>query len=281
MEQEIARADPTVWKMLRLIARTREERKKSIKSFLEEIPLTIKSQRLFYIMCCLYFTTDNRCNTPIHMLLTDVVYSHGGTTELVQVMNRLGMISSEDTHACYVDHVVRYSDNTCNIDPSDTVVATLDNLDFLQSNAAVYCGDQHRSWHGTTVQILQPKPPTQLTNESVSNTNTAISLSLPPAQKKDRRSRTAKERKAIRDNVHPLGSTTEEPSTSQSSSSIIEGKTIKDFLVDDNEKGRADTFTQQAFRYISDRVQKTDTRGLQEYLRVDKGSSVVLPSGCT
>ena len=95
---------------------------------------------------------------PLHTLLTDAVYSHGGTTELVQVMNRLGMISSEDTHAHYVDHVVRHSDNTHDIDLSDTVVATLDNLDFLQSNAAVYCGDQHRSWHGTTVQILQPKP---------------------------------------------------------------------------------------------------------------------------
>ena len=34
IEQQIARADPTVWQMLRLIARTREERKKPIKSFL-------------------------------------------------------------------------------------------------------------------------------------------------------------------------------------------------------------------------------------------------------
>ena len=72
---------------------------------------------------------------PLHTLLTDAVYSHGGTTELVQVMNRLGMISSEDTHAHYVDHVVHHSDNTHDIDLSDTVVTTLDNLDFLQSNA--------------------------------------------------------------------------------------------------------------------------------------------------
>ena len=221
------------------------------------------------------FHNGQQMQYALHTLLTDAVYSHGGTTELVQVMNRLGMISSEDTHARYVDHVVRHSDNTHDIDLSDTVVATLDNLDFLQSNAAVYCGDQHRSWHGTTVQILQPKPPTQPASESVSSRNTATSRSLPPTQKKERRSRTAKERKTIGDNdVRSLGSSSEEPPTSRPSSLIIEGKTIKDFLVDDEEKQRADHFTQQAFRYISDRVEKTETRGLQEYLRLDEGVSV-------
>ena len=54
---------------------------------------------------------------------------------------------------------------------------------------------------------------------------------------------------------------------------IIAGKTITDFQVDDNEKDRADQFTQQAFDYISDRIRKTDTRGLQEYPRLEKGVS--------
>ena len=37
-------------------------------------------------------------------------------------------------------------------------IATVDIVDCLQSNVAVYAGNQHHSYHATSVQIIQPRP---------------------------------------------------------------------------------------------------------------------------
>ena len=51
--------------------------------------------------------------------------------------------------------------------PQDAfTLVSIDNLDFIHGHARVYCGKQQLSWHGTTVQIVQPQP-THLTDPSI------------------------------------------------------------------------------------------------------------------
>ena len=35
-------------------------------------------------------------------------------------------------------------------------VPTVDNIDFLQRHSFVFHGDQGRSWHGTTIEVVKP-----------------------------------------------------------------------------------------------------------------------------
>ena len=131
IQEWINKSDKTLWEALLLITRTRQERKLSMEDVLKNNPSEVRKLRLFYIMCVIFFNTDSRCNVPLHTLLTDVVDTHGGTQELIQILNRFGAISSADTHARYVDFIVKNTKNKHHsINVNDFLVASMDNIDF-------------------------------------------------------------------------------------------------------------------------------------------------------
>ena len=104
------------------------------------------------------YCTNSRTPTPLHILLSDTVEVCGGSRKLMRILNQLGVVASRDR---YVTSVVEKMREKSIWDYMSNVIFTLasvDNFDMLKSQAAVYCGDQYRSYHGTTIQIAQPLP---------------------------------------------------------------------------------------------------------------------------
>ena len=87
-------------------------------------------------------------------------------------MHRVGLMNSFEssiaselwhqlthTDRCYVQFQVAQKISAGllqNLDLSLFTKTSVDNIDFLQRHSFVYSGDQGRSWHGTTIQVVQP-----------------------------------------------------------------------------------------------------------------------------
>ena len=68
--------------------------------------ITPKVIRQVYAMCILLFTTNHSCSMPLHVLVTDTILCHGGSLQLVRIMNRVGAVVSIDTASRLATSVV-------------------------------------------------------------------------------------------------------------------------------------------------------------------------------
>ena len=142
--------DPVLWHMIVLLTSNPTERRNFS-------PESISSQRKFqclYTLCVLLYNTNRSCSIPMHLLLTDLVESQGGSIELIRMLNRVGGIACEDTHI--YSSQWRRGRSLSDLREGEFTIVSVDNIHFLQRHAQVYCGDQHRSWHGTSIQAVQP-----------------------------------------------------------------------------------------------------------------------------
>ena len=170
----VSQINPTLWRAICIITQSVSERQG--KGRVNEAT-HVKTVRRFFCLCALMFCTNDRCSMPLHNLITDLVDGLGGSALLVKMLNRLGVCSSADTLARAIQYQVTERENRgVQSECSSTAftIISIDNIDFLHSYARVFCGDQKRSWHGTTIQLVQPQPKYlhELTQSPQSNNHT-------------------------------------------------------------------------------------------------------------
>ena len=107
------------------------------------------------------FTVNDHCSSPMHVLVADILESQGSTALLHQILNRLGVCASADTLSRFVQSKAENSNwlttTGGNIDSEPFTVVSADNIDFVHKHARIV-GKSKTSWHGTTVQAVQPQP---------------------------------------------------------------------------------------------------------------------------
>ena len=80
MDQLIDSIDPALWSMIINLTKSCRE---GIRS--DNYPLThSRKLRCFYCLCVMLFITNNQCNKPLQVLLTDVLASHIGAQEKIK-----------------------------------------------------------------------------------------------------------------------------------------------------------------------------------------------------
>lgn len=149
-----------------------------------------KKQLRYFLLCLVMFCVDDRCSLPMHMLLADLIDSQGqgGTAFLIHALNKLGICSSLDTLQRHIQSKIDPTKrHPCSgfFNSSTFTVVSVDNIDFLHSFAGVFKGGSNSSWHGTTVQLVQPLPgiePVQLSQGPVQLSQGSAELGQGPAQ---------------------------------------------------------------------------------------------------
>ena len=197
--------DPTLLQFIQQVTNSVRNRRR--KLFESETGVNqVKQVRQLFLLSSLLYCTNTQCSMPLHALLTEAILCHGGTQELVHILNRVGAVASIDTNQRLATQVVqaRIENGILpEIEERALSIVSIDNIDTLQPRAFVSCTDATRSWHGTSVQCVQPLPHTGLLEEHELNIQggahtrkhpaSSPTASPAPAQRNKRRRRTLTE----------------------------------------------------------------------------------------
>ena len=129
-----------------------------------------KSMKQLYCLSTLFFCSNSQCNMPLQYLLANAVLCLGGSTALLELLNRIGAVASLDTHdriaTCAVKDRIS-KEIQSELAPRTLTISSIDNIDIMQRHAMVSTAQSKRSWHGTSVQCVQPMPKSIVLTEEI------------------------------------------------------------------------------------------------------------------
>ena len=254
----IANTDETLWSAVTILTRTASECTKSDRNPESDMYETrSRNIKRFFCLCALMFCANNRCHMPLHSLIADMVDGLGGSADLIRILNRLGICSSIDTLERRIQYVSNLREETgveCECHETAATFVSANNIDFVHSFSQVYCGKPERSWHGTTVQIVQPN---SSLHEHTESTVTSPQCSLgekrtsrknpTPNPKVRRRARTARELDPLQGEATMINKTL----PLQSSRSLsLHGVTLRDFKLTECQQDTLVSLQKQLTTYI-------------------------------
>ena len=140
IDKQMEMVDPALTQHILTLTKSYNEKKQLYTADEHSLSAHTKKVRRFYSLCVLLFCTNSRCCMPMHLLLTDVVKHHGGSSELIKILNRVGAVSSEDTHGRLVTFISqqREKEMETEFNPQAFKLASVDNIDVLSHYTKAY-----------------------------------------------------------------------------------------------------------------------------------------------
>ncbi len=172
IDAAISQIDPVLWKAMYSITRSKTERKHTskVKDPFTQVHFNKKNS---------YVLLDMRHNVLFgqSLLCTNAHTSYrlsrqsGWVSTTDKGTQSIGVCASFDT----LSRFIQYKSDARNDPSHDNIISeafmfvSADNIDFEHKFAKVFNGNKNASWHGTTVQVIQPIPGLSIIPSSASS----------------------------------------------------------------------------------------------------------------
>ncbi|XP_066282530.1 uncharacterized protein [Branchiostoma lanceolatum] len=181
--------DPILWNFICMVTASQSEKQAVVNcmatgspyiDIINENDLAVKgkmTKRIFALFCLLFIVSNGQCHYPLQIIISEIVNSYSHSSELLDILNKFGICVSSDTHTRFMTGMVSILEKKGPLDSfvkDSFCTVSIDNIDVACSHAVVR-PNENRSWHGTSVMSVQPKP-SSLKNANFTDCFSAVKI---------------------------------------------------------------------------------------------------------